>query len=53
MYVGCRRKSSVVAVVELPAAQVLPRVGLGFVGWGVCGGAVNLLLQAVAPTLSL
>jgi hypothetical protein len=26
---------------------------LGFVGWGVCGGAVNLVLRAVAPTLSL
>jgi hypothetical protein len=26
---------------------------LGFVGWGVCGGAVNLVLRAVTPTLSL
>jgi hypothetical protein len=26
---------------------------LGFVGQGVCGGAVNLVLRAVAPTHSL
>jgi hypothetical protein len=35
MYVGSRRKASAAAVAELPAAPVLPRVGLGFVGWGV------------------
>jgi hypothetical protein len=26
---------------------------LGFVGWGACGGTVNLVLRAVTPTLSL
>jgi hypothetical protein len=30
-----------------------PSGRLGFVGWGVCGHAVNLVLRAVAPTLSL
>jgi hypothetical protein len=35
VYVGSRRKASAAAVAELPAAPVLPRVGLGFVGWGV------------------
>jgi hypothetical protein len=35
VYVESRRKASAAAVVELPAAPVLPRVGLGFVGWGV------------------
>jgi hypothetical protein len=30
-----------------------PSGRLGFVGWGVCGGAVSLVLRAVAPTLSL
>jgi hypothetical protein len=33
--VGSRKKASTAAVAELPAAPVLPRVGLGFVGWGV------------------
>jgi hypothetical protein len=39
MYVGYRRKASAAAVAELSAAPVLPRVGLGFVGWDVwrCG----------------
>jgi hypothetical protein len=35
VYVGSRRKASAAAVAELPAAPVLPRVGLGFVGWDV------------------
>jgi hypothetical protein len=35
LYVGSRRKASAAAVAELPAAPVLPRVGLGFMGWGV------------------
>jgi hypothetical protein len=35
LYVGSRRKASTAVVAELPAAPVLPRVGLGFVGWGV------------------
>jgi hypothetical protein len=35
MYVEYRRMSSAAAVAELPAAQVLPQVWLGFVGWGV------------------
>jgi hypothetical protein len=33
--VGSRKKASAAAVAELPAAPVLPRVGLGFVEWGV------------------
>jgi hypothetical protein len=33
--VGSRKKAPAAAVAELPAALVLPRVGLGFVGWGV------------------
>jgi hypothetical protein len=35
VYVESRRKASAAAVAELPTAPVLPRVGLGFVGWGV------------------
>jgi hypothetical protein len=35
VYDGSRKKASAAAVAELPAAPVLPRVGLGFVGWGV------------------
>jgi hypothetical protein len=35
VYVGSRRRSSAAAVAELPTTPVLPRVGLGFVGWGV------------------
>jgi hypothetical protein len=35
VYVESRKKASVAAVAELPATPVLPRVGLGFVGWGV------------------
>jgi hypothetical protein len=37
MYVGSRRRMSVAAVAELPAAPVLPRGGR--VVGGVCGGA--------------
>jgi hypothetical protein len=36
--VGSRKTASAPAVAELPAAPVLPRVGLGFVGWG-CAAA--------------
>jgi hypothetical protein len=35
VYVESRRKASAAAVAELPSAPVLPRVRLGFVGWGV------------------
>jgi hypothetical protein len=35
VYVGSRRKASAAVVAELPVAPLLPRVGLGFVGWGV------------------
>jgi hypothetical protein len=41
-----------VAVAELPAAPVLPRVGLGFVGWSVWRHG-EPRTACLAPTLSL
>jgi hypothetical protein len=49
---GSTKRDAAAAVAELPAATVLPR-SVRVCGVGCSGGAVNLVLRAVVPTLSL